>query len=591
MHTSMQRSSSATRASLRTIAILALSLGLCSTPSSQEPQRDAQQPKQFELPESDDGLPGKGTIRRYGWFKNLWRTRRAKWHADTQKDQGAVVFFGDSITQGWGPDMGGSFPGTKVANRGISGDTTRGMLLRIEGDVLAVNPSGVVMLMGTNDLEEGDRAEDIAHNVRAIVDRLVAHDAQMPIYLCKVFPSSARMRRPAEAIRRINELCAKAVADVTQVRVLDTYSLFANADGDAKKAEFPDLLHPNKAGYAKWANVLRPALAASQHPNRVVWEGDSGPGKGKHIVFVAGDHEYRGEETLPALARILAKRYGFRCTFLVTTNPKTGFIEPGSNHITGLEALKTADLMVVFLRFQHFADDQMQHIEDYLAAGKPVLGLRTSTHAFKGLEGKWAKYNEGHKGDTWRHGFGEEILGEHWVGHFGRNHRQSSCLILADDQKQHPILRGVTKPHAMCGGYVGHPKDGITLARGQVLDGMTKDSPPAKNERQQKQHSVAWVRHHQQGNESSRVFATTHGASEDILDDDFRRMLLNAHLWCLGMEDQIRADAPIDFVGPYHPVTFNFNGYRRGVKPADIAGWETPIYDPKKPNRAPKRRK
>jgi lysophospholipase L1-like esterase len=579
------------RASLRITASLVLVSALSSFACGQDAKAaNKQSPAHLEIPATNDGLPGKGTIRRYDWFKNLWRTKRTKWHNETERDQGAVVFFGDSITQGWGPTMGGSFPNVKVANRGISGDTTRGMLVRIEDDVLAVNPSGVVMLMGTNDLEEGDSAEAIADNVRAIVMRLAKHNSEMPIFLCKVFPSSARMRRPAKDIQRINELCIAAVKDVAQVTVLDTYSIFANADGDAKKEEFPDLLHPNKAGYKKWADTLRPALATTAHPNAVVWQGDAGPGKGKHIVFIAGDHEYRGEETLPALARILAKRHGFKCTFLVTTNKQTGFIEPGSNHITGLEALKTADLMVVFLRFQHFADDQMQHIEDYLNSGKPVIGMRTSTHAFQDLDGKFAKYNEGFKGDSdaWRFGFGEEILGEHWVGHFGNNHRQSSNLVLEPEQRDHPILRGVKNPHAMCGGYVGHPKDGITLARGQVLDGMTTDSPPSTQERQQKRHSVAWVRNYQPNNPASRVFATTHGASEDIVNDDFRRMLLNAHFWCLGLENEIKADSPIDFVGPFHPATYNFNGYRRSVKPSDIAGWESPIYQADKPTRPAK---
>lgn len=579
------------RVSLRITAIILLVSALSPFACGQVSETaNTQSPAHLEIPATDDELPGKGTIRRYDWFKNLWRTKRAKWHNETKRDQGAVVFFGDSITQGWGPNMGDSFPEIKVANRGISGDTTRGMLLRIEDDVLAVNPNGVVMLMGTNDLEEGDSAEAIAHNVRAIVQRLSKHNSEMPIFLCKVFPSSARMRRPAKDIQRINELCAAAVKDVAQVTILDTYSIFANADGDAKKEEFPDLLHPNKAGYKKWADTLRPALTKTAHPNAVVWQGDAGPGKGKHIVFIAGDHEYRGEETLPALARILAKQHGFKCTFLVTTNKQTGFIEPGSNHITGLEALKTADLMVVFLRFQHFADDQMQHIEDYLKSGKPVIGMRTSTHAFQGLDGKFAKYNEGFKGDTdaWRFGFGEEILGEHWVGHFGSNHRQSSNLIIEPEQLDHPILRGVKNPHAMCGGYVGHPKDGITLARGQVLDGMTSDSPPSTQKRQQKRHSVAWVRNYHPNNPASRVFATTHGASEDIVNDGFRRMLLNAHFWCLGMEDEIKADAPIDFVGPYHPATYNFNGYRRMVKPSDIAGWESPIYQADKPTKGSK---
>jgi hypothetical protein len=333
----------------------------------------------------------------------------------------------------------------------------------------------------------------------------------------------------------------------------------------------------------------RPSLLAQTNPNTVVWEGTQGPGLGKHIVFLAGDHEYRGEESLPALARILAKSYGFKCTFIVTTNAETGHIEPGSSHISNLGVLRDADLMVVFLRFQHFADAQMQHIDDYLQAGKPVIGLRTSTHAFAGLKGKFEHYNEGYQGhgaepgtegDAWKHGFGEQILGEHWVGHFGGNHTQSSNLIPESDQLGHAIMRGVEKAHAVTGGYVGHPVVGsTTLLRGQILDGMTPDSPPATNEKQLVQHSVAWVRRYQPGNAKSRVFATTHGGSEDLLSPGFRRMLLNAHLWCLGMEEAIQPDAPIDFIGPYNPATFNFGGYRRGVKPSDIEGFDTPIYD------------
>ena len=333
----------------------------------------------------------------------------------------------------------------------------------------------------------------------------------------------------------------------------------------------------------------RPSQAERTNPNTVVWEGTEGPGLGKHIVFLAGDHEYRGEESLPALARILAKSYGFKCTFIVTTNAETGYIEPGSSHITNLGVLRDADLMVVFLRFQHFADEQMQHIDDYLQTGKPVIGLRTSTHAFAGLKGKFERYNEGYagygdepgtEGDSWKQGFGEEILGEHWVGHFGGNHTQSSNLLLEPGQHGHAILRGVLKPHAVTGGYVGHPVEGsTTLLRGQVLDGMTPSSPPATNEKQLVQHSVAWVRTYQPGNAKSRVFATTHGGSEDLLSPDFRRLILNAHLWCLGLEESIRPDGPINFIGPFNPVMFSFGGYRRGVKPSDIEGFETPIYD------------
>jgi len=81
----------------------------------------------------------------------------------------------------------------------------------------------------------------------------------------------------------------------------------------------------------------------------------------------------------------------------------------------------------------------------------------------------------------------------------------------------------------------------------------------------------------------ARIFCTTQGASEDILNEGFRRLLVNAHFWCLGMEASIEADGKVDFVGPYHPATFNFKGYRRGVKPADLAGWDSPIMNPNAP--------
>lgn len=325
------------------------------------------------------------------------------------------------------------------------------------------------------------------------------------------------------------------------------------------------------------ASIFVSVTSHAAHPNGVTWEGESGPGSGKYIVFIAGDHEYRGEETCPALARILAKHYGFKCSVFFTTDPSTGEIKPGSNHITGLEALKSADLMVVFTRFQAFDDEQMQHIEDYLKAGKPVIGLRTSTHGFKGLKGEFAKYNEGYKGDNkkWSQGFGEAILGEHWVGHYGRNHKQSSRLLLEKVQVKHPILRGVKDVHTQCGGYNAHPtEDSTILARGEILNGMNFDDPADETKEVL---PVAWVRNHQKDNPKSRVFATTHGASEDILNEGFRRMLVNAHLWCLGMEDAIKPDNNVAFVGPYNPVTFKFGGHRKGVKPADIEGWDTPI--------------
>jgi len=215
----------------------------------------------FEIPATDEGLPGAGPIRRYDWFRKLWAQRRGTWARQVQRDQHAVVFLGDSITQGWGNDIGGDFPGMKVANRGISGDTTRGVLIRLQEDVLALNPTAVVLLIGTNDLEEDADPETITANLKLILAQLKEHNSQMPVILCQVFPSSASKKRPADQIKQINDLYARAVKGDPQVIYIETWTLFANAEGDAKQEEFPDLLHPNKQGYKKWAAGLRPIFA------------------------------------------------------------------------------------------------------------------------------------------------------------------------------------------------------------------------------------------------------------------------------------------------------------------------------------------
>lgn len=215
----------------------------------------------FAIPATDEGLPGAGPIRRYEWFKKLWERRRSAWAKRADEDQRAVVFLGDSITQGWGDEFRGAFRGVKKANRGISGDTTRGVLIRLKEDVLSLKPTAVVLLIGTNDLEEGADPETIVNNLKLILAALKKHNAKMPVVLCKVFPSAAAKKRPADQIQRINELYTAAVKGDPQVTLLDTWRLFANEQGDADKTEFPDLLHPNNTGYAMWAAAVRPILA------------------------------------------------------------------------------------------------------------------------------------------------------------------------------------------------------------------------------------------------------------------------------------------------------------------------------------------
>lgn len=214
----------------------------------------------YPLPATDDGLAGAGPVRRHEWFQNVWERRRTTFAQNADASKNAVVFLGDSITQGWGDDFRGDFAGMKTTNRGISGDTTRGMLFRLQEDVLNLEPRGVVMLMGTNDLEEGASPETVAGNVALIIDQLKASDAEMPIVLCLVMPSDETKKRTSKDIKEINRLYMQAVKGDAQVTVVDTWSLFAGKDGDAKAEEFPDLLHPNKAGYAKWKAALVPVL-------------------------------------------------------------------------------------------------------------------------------------------------------------------------------------------------------------------------------------------------------------------------------------------------------------------------------------------
>jgi lysophospholipase L1-like esterase len=238
-------------------ASLLLAFTAAAQPAAPTPPADAR----FQIPATDDGLPGAGPITRADWFQKVWTQRRSQWAMRTAQDQHALVFLGDSITQGWGDDFGNRFPGVKAVNRGISGDTTRGVLFRLQDDVLALHPAGVVLLIGINDLGNHAEPETIVGNLKLILAAFKQADPHLPVILCQVFPSSATRACPADRIKKLNELYAAAVKGDPQITLLETWPLFANAQGEAKPEEFPDLLHPNPAGYAKWAAALRPVLA------------------------------------------------------------------------------------------------------------------------------------------------------------------------------------------------------------------------------------------------------------------------------------------------------------------------------------------
>lgn len=314
--------------------------------------------------------------------------------------------------------------------------------------------------------------------------------------------------------------------------------------------------------------------------DRVVYEGDSGPGKGKHILFIASDHEYRGEETCPAIARIMAKRYGFKCTVLFGQT-EDGYIKPGSSLIPGIEAIDNADMLFVFMRYLHPDDAWMEKFEGYLKQGGPILGLRTTTHAFNGLQGKYAYHNCNCDDEDFVGGFGRQILGETWnpklgAGHYGRNHKFATAMHVVPEQESHPVMRGVKEMHAMAGAYSARPMPNSTiLATNRVLESMEVGAKPLDGKEPQ---PAAWVRNYSfKGGKEGRAFCSTQGASEDILSEGVRRMIVNATLWCMKMEDHIKADADVSLVGPYNPTTFSFKPSITDAKPGDIEGWDTPI--------------
>ncbi|MEM9480755.1 MAG: choice-of-anchor D domain-containing protein [Verrucomicrobiota bacterium] len=312
--------------------------------------------------------------------------------------------------------------------------------------------------------------------------------------------------------------------------------------------------------------------------NSLEYQGLSGIGAGKHIVFVTSDHEYRSEETLPALARILAQRHGFKCSVLFGLNA-LGQIEAGGSNIPGLEKSSDADLMVIATRFADPSDEQMAHIESYLDLGKPVVGLRTASHGFV-TDGTYAKYNEEAIASIgWEGGFGRHVLGNNWAdqGHYGPNFEQATQVQLEPSQNAHPILQGVgDNAYCFAGAYGATLRPDFTvLAHSQPLLTMDPSSgpdttkPPVPN---------TWIRNYQaDGGAMGRVFYSSQGASQDILDADYRRLVINGILWAVGCEDNITPNLNIDFVGPYTPSSFAFGGAVSGVTPADLQSYSFPI--------------
>ncbi|MBK6939036.1 MAG: hypothetical protein IPH13_02365 [Planctomycetes bacterium] len=330
------------------------------------------------------------------------------------------------------------------------------------------------------------------------------------------------------------------------------------------------------------AIVLAGILASDAQP-WLTFEPPPAQDRGKHVVFIAGDEEYRSEESLPQLAKILAARSGLRCTVLFAIDSATRTIDPErADSVPGIERIDDADLLVLFVRFRNYPDAAMEHVARYVESGKPVIGLRTATHAFQLDEAsRFARYDWRSTVEGFEGGFGRAILGETWIAHHGEHGSQGTRGVVAPGAEAHAILRGVDcadvwDPADVYAVRLPLVADATPLVLGEVLATTAIDAElaPARDgvDANEPRMPIAWVRERAMGEgKTQRVFTATFGSAQAFTREGSRRLFVNACDWALGDEDSIRAETDVALVGTYEPSPFGFGGFQRGVKPADLA--------------------
>jgi hypothetical protein len=328
---------------------------------------------------------------------------------------------------------------------------------------------------------------------------------------------------------------------------------------------------------AQDAPATAPAAAPASAPVAQPWLempgiGD-GPGAGKHIVLISGDEEYRSEEALPMLARILSTCHGFRCTVLFAQDAD-GTVNPNEQgRIPGMQALDDADLLVLFTRFRHLPEEDIGRLQNYLK-GKPVFGIRTATHAFA-----YPKESvlAGWSWDAPSGGFGKRLFGTSWVAHLGHHGSESTRGLPTETGRTLPMLRGVTDVWGLTDVYAVAPlpADATVLMWGQILSGLSPDSAAVTDERSSPATPLVWIRQispnpDANGLPPQRTACSTIGAAQDLRSEDLRRLFVNLCYWCTGLEQKIPEKNRADIVGRYEPTPFGFDGFKKGKKPADF---------------------
>ncbi|MCX6956732.1 MAG: hypothetical protein NTV51_31785 [Verrucomicrobia bacterium] len=323
--------------------------------------------------------------------------------------------------------------------------------------------------------------------------------------------------------------------------------------------------------------------------------------QGRHVVLLSGDEEYRSEESLPMLAKILSQRHGFKTTVLFALDPD-GTINPNNNKsLAGAEALDTADIVIMALRWRVWPDETMKHFDTAFRRGVPIIALRTSTHPFNFPAGSpWIHYTWNSKG-PWIGGFGKHVLGETWVSHWGKHKFEATRGVIEAANASDPLLRGVTDLFGNADVYeAAPPADAKILVRGLVLKGMAPTDAPAEGTKKRADKveqplnnpamPVAWTRLYQnESGKQNKIFTTTMGAATDLENEGLSRLIVNATYWAAGVTIPSKAD--VTLVDPYTPRMYGFDGYRTGLRPSDYAlGKTVPVggtIPPKAPKAAP----
>ena len=294
---------------------------------------------------------------------------------------------------------------------------------------------------------------------------------------------------------------------------------------------------------------------------------------GKKIVLLAGDEEYRSEEALPMLGKILSQRHGFRCVVLFSINPATGEIDPDNQtNIPGMHHLQDADLIITAWRFRRPPDSDMKFFADYVAAGKPIVGLRTATHAFRFTKDDKSGYADfSYDSAENPGGFGRKYLGETWISHHGKHGGESTRGVIESANATHPILKGVDDVWGPTDvyGITTLPENSVVLMRGSIRSGMQPTDEAVVDKRNDPMMPLVWVRELDVGGTKQKIFTTTMGSSTDLACEDLRRLVVNSAFWCTNQTDKITEGLNVEPVGEYAPTPFGFGKYTRGKFPKD----------------------